>query len=116
MPRDVETLINWHDPNEDVPPFDEVILVALGSWRDEDDFIERRHVHTEIRTIKVSITDADGDGEEGALMKTDLIIGAQKWDDLQFTLVDDDGDEISDSFSDSIMWWAEMPNLPQRRD
>lgn len=83
-----ETLIKWRDPNKEIPPFNKSVLVALGSWRDEG---RGFRAHTSIRTLKISLMDTDGDDEEGALMRSDLVTGVQKWDDVQFTMIDDDG-------------------------
>lgn len=112
MTMSVTTSIVWHDPNETPPPFQAPVLVALGSWRDE---CRGFKAHTEIRVVRIRCMNSNGSRKEGKIMAAELAAGTSKWDDLQFTLLDDAGEEISDTLSDSIMWWAERPTLPERR-
>lgn len=113
-PREpIETTLVWHDPNKTPPRFETPILVALGSWQDQGYGF---HAHTTIKTVSIMEMDADSDVSQGEEMVTDVLSGDAKWDDLQFTMHDEDGEEISDCYSDSIMWWAEIPSLPQRRN
>lgn len=112
MPATFTTEIVWHRPEQETPPFNERILVSLGSWRLQAHGF-KAHMH--FAEVRVMMCDADGDGDKGETMYDELHSGESKWDELQFQLQDDD-DEPLDFYSDSIMWWASVPKLPDERE
>ena len=111
-PATFTTEIIWHRPEQETPPFNERILASLGSWRDRGRGFK---AHSLIVCLFIMMRDADGDEDEGATMNDELESGESKWDDLQFQLLDDDDDPL-DFYSDSIMWWAYPPKLPDERE
>ena len=111
VPATFTTEIIWRRPEQETPPFNERILVSLGSWRDRGQGFKP---HSLISHLLIMMYDANSDEDEGAAMYHELESGESKWDDLQFQLLDDD-DEPLDFYSDSIMWWAYPPKLPDNR-
>lgn len=103
--------LEWHNPLTDPPPFNEPLLLAFGSFVSRGGPFE---AHITITTGRVMQEDADGSEDAGEEMVADYNSGACGWADLQFRVVDDDDEEMS-TYSDSIMWWAEIPTLPDNR-
>ena len=99
--------IDLLDPNEHVPPLNRDILVIIESSIDRGRGFKRHH---EFRTLRIWPEDADGDEDEGAAIYGELERGEAKWVDAQLRL--QAGIEELDFYSDSIVWWAEMPALP----
>ena len=106
-----EPKIVWSRPDKNHPPFNEDVLVVLGSWNDRGRGFKPEYT---VRTVKIMQEDADGDEDAGDEMAADLNSGIQKWSDLQFRMVDSDDEEL-DCHSDSIMWWTGMPMFPDDR-
>jgi hypothetical protein len=98
--------IEWHRPKDKTPPFRKEILVCLGSW-------ESRGGPMRPKTTICQTTIVLLDGDDVA-QKADLEMGTCPWNECQFSLRDRDGDDL-DWYSDSIVWWAEVPDLPDER-
>jgi len=98
----------WTRPEDSTPPFNEPVLVVLGSWLNRGAGFQR---HTTVSTVRIMQQDTTGDEDEGEKMRAELESGETAWSDLQFLMLDDDDDELS-AYSDSIQWWSAFPDLP----
>lgn len=101
----------WHRPAQYHPPFNDRILVVLGSWNDRGRGFKPEYT---VLTVKVMQEDVDGSEDAGEEMAAELNSGDAKWKDLQFRMVDSDDEEL-DWYSDSIMWWTNVPMFPDER-
>lgn len=101
----------WNRPDQYHPPFNDRILVVLGSWNDRGRGFKPEYT---VLTVKVMQEDVDGSEDAGEEMAAELNSGDAKWKDLQFRMVDSDDEEL-DWYSDSIMWWTNVPMFPDER-
>jgi hypothetical protein len=102
--------ITLKDPAKELPPLNTDILAVLESS------IDRGHgfkVHHEFRVLRILPEDCDGDEDDGAAIYAEFQDGTTLWENGQLRLLAGI-EEIDDFYSDSIVWWAEMPKIKQR--
>lgn len=104
----MDITITLRDPRTDLPPLNRDILAVVESSLDRGYGFQRRH---DLRVLRILPQDIDGDEDEGAAIYAELERGETKWEVAQL-LLEAGIDEIDDFYSDSIVWWAEMPQIP----
>lgn len=104
--------IDLRDPSEEIPPLNTDIVAIVESSIDLGRGFKRHH---EFRVLKVLPEDADGDEDEGSVIYRELQDKTVAWEDAQLRL-EAGIEEIDDFYSDSIVWWAEIPAIPERGD
>ena len=102
--------IDLRDPSKDVPPLNTDIIAIVEGSIDRGRGFKRYH---EFRMLRILPEDADGDEDEGSAIYRELQDGVTRWEDAQLRL-EAGIEEIDDFYSDSIVWWAEMPAIPER--
>ena len=101
--------ITLKDPAKELPPLNTNILAVVESSVDRGRGFKREH---DLRVLRILAQDVDGDEDEGAAIYGEMERGETKWEDGQLRL--EAGIlEIDDFWSDSIVWWAEMPKIPK---
>lgn len=98
--------IDLKDPAKDLPPLNTDILAVTESSIDRGHGFKR---HYEFRVLRILPEDADGDEDEGAAIYAEMETGETQWEDGQLRL--EAGIEELDFYSDSIVWWAEVPKI-----
>ena len=99
--------MEWHRPDDMIPPFETPILAAFPSELGG----------LTVATVTIHLTDAKGYDKAGEEMLADLKSGA-KWNDHRFPLMDGDGYGYENGrtlqliYSDKIVYWARMPKFP----
>jgi hypothetical protein len=104
----MDITITLRNPATDLPPLNRDILAVVESSIDRGRGFKRHH---DLRVLRILAQDADGDEDEGAAIYGELQRGECGWDNVQLML-QAGIDEIDDFYSDSIVWWAEMPAIP----
>lgn len=99
--------IELHDPRFVRPPLNKPILAVTESSVDRGRGFRREY---DFRVLTILPQDVDGDEDEGAFIYAEMEHGDLKWEDGQLRL-EAGIDEIDDFYSDSIVWWAEMPSI-----
>lgn len=102
----IKTEIQWRNPANDVPPFDEKIIVMLAGSIKEG--LSPWRGYTVIETVSVSKASPNDDDDVNETYRDFVEEGKVNFDDFQFYLLDNDGDE-SDWYSDQIVMWAHYP-------
>lgn len=104
----MDITITLRDPRADLPPLNRDILAVVESSIDRGYGFQRHHA---LRVLRILPQDIDGDEDEGAAIYGELQRGECGWGNVQLML-QAGIDEIDDFYSDSIVWWAEMPKIP----
>jgi hypothetical protein len=99
--------INLKDPAKELPPLNTDILVVTESSIDRGRGFKTHH---EFRVLRIVAQDVDGDEDKGAAIYAEMQSGETPWENAQLRL-EAGIEEIEDFFSDSIVWWAEMPTI-----
>lgn len=99
--------IELHDPREVLPPLNTPILAVTESSVDRGRGFQREY---DFRVLTILPQDVDGDEDEGSTIYAEMELGETTWDSGQLML-QSGIEEIDDFYSDSIVWWAEMPNI-----
>ena len=102
--------IDLRDPSKDVPPLNTDIIAIVEGSIDRGRGFKRYY---EFRVLRILPEDADGDEDEGSAIYQELQDGINKWENAQLRL-EAGIEEIDNFYSDSIVWWAEMPAIPER--
>lgn len=98
--------ITLKDPTKELPPLNKDILAVVESSIDRGRGFK---VHHDFRVLRILPEDCDGDEDEGAAIYSEMERGETTWEDGQLRL--EAGIEELDFFSDSIVWWADMPKI-----
>ena len=98
--------ITLKDPAKELPPLNKDILAVVESSIDRGRGFKR---HCEFRVLRIICQDVDGDEDEGAAIYGEMERGETIWENGQLML--QAGIEDLDFYSDSIVWWAEMPTI-----
>jgi len=103
----MQTVLNWHNPDETPPPFGERILIATRTWDLPSSNRPPVWNFDVVTMTKQSIND-DAPKSEYAAWES----GSEyPFSQYQFLLRSQNGDEIDGFFSDSIVFWSELPVL-----
>jgi hypothetical protein len=104
--------ITLKDPAKELPPLNRDILAVVESSIDRGRGFKRCH---DFRVLRIVPQDVDGDEDEGAAIYAEMESGETTWEDGQLRL-EAGIEEIEDFYSDSIVWWAEMPTITAPAD
>ncbi len=104
----MDLTITFRDPRTDLPPLNRDILTVVESSIDRGRGFKR---HYDLRVLRILPQDADGDEDEGFAIHGELERGETEWEDAQLML-QAGIEEVDDFYSDSIVWWAEVPKIP----
>lgn len=117
----MKTIIDWIDPKEKTPPFNERILVLLGG-KVSTDFMRTWNKYATIMDAIItthSPNDDSDESEEYAEFEaevnmltafSDYQFFVHSWYQFKYELFIDD-DDASDWFSDEILRWATIPDF-----
>lgn len=100
--------ITLKDPSKELPPLNRDILAVVESSIDRGRGFKTHH---DLRVLRIVAQDVDGDEDEGAAIYAEMESGETPWENGQLRL-EAGIEEIEDFYSDSIVWWAEMPTIP----
>lgn len=100
--------IELKDPAKELPPLNKDILAVVESSIDQGRGFKRHH---DLRVLRILPQDTDGDEDEGSAIYGEMERGETVWENGQLML-QAGIEEIEDFYSDSIIWWAEMPKIP----
>lgn len=103
--------IDLKNPAEHLPPLNTDILAVIESSIDRGYGFKREY---DFRVLRILPQDADGDEDEGAAIYGEMERGETSWEGGQLML-QSGIEEIDDFYSDSIVWWAEMPKIKAPR-
>lgn len=101
--------ITLKDPSKELPPLNRDILAVVESSIDRGRGFKTHH---DLRVLRIVAQDVDGDEDEGAAIYGEMERGEIAWDAGQLRL-EAGIEEIEDFYSDSIVWWSEMPIIPK---
>ncbi len=103
----MEIKIQFRDPAVDLPPLNRDILAVVESCIDRGRGFK---AHYDLRVLRILCEDIDGDEDEGSAIHGELESGDLNWQDAQLRLMAGI-DDIDDFWSNSIIWWADMPQI-----
>lgn len=102
------TDIAWFNPSVNPPPFDMKLLLMMAGSRSKDAG-RSWEPYTIVITGRVTERGSSDEYEDGLTIDEYLAGDASDFLDFQFCLADDDGEELDDWWSDSIVAWAYYP-------
>jgi len=119
----MQTQIDWLDPNDHQPPFDQEILVVFGEYRTDNAGVTWERLARVMNAKIAKIGPGDEVGEEGEeynafLAKRD----DEKYDNYQFYVLPwgeaapEDIYLDTDYYSNTILAWAPMPDFSSMFD
>jgi len=103
----MQLTIELKDPAKELPPLNTDILVVIGSSLDRGRGFK---THYDFRVLRILPQDCDGDEDEGSAIYGEMERGECSWEAGQLML-EAGIEEISDFYSDSIVWWAPVPKI-----
>lgn len=102
-----EPKLVFHNAVATPPPFNVDIVAVISSRLDTGSGFGD---HFDVISLRILCEGADGSYPEGVAMMKELTAGEASWEDLQFRVVSTNPtDDDLYYYSDSIVWWAEMP-------
>lgn len=102
------TEIAWFDPSKHPPPFDMKLMLMMAGNR-SNDAGRSWQPYTVVMTGRVAQRGPSDEYDDELTIDAYRAGDSREFMDYQFCLEDDDGEELDDWWSDSIVAWAYYP-------